>query len=286
MPGKILVIGARGKAGSEVVRALRERGEDVLAATRTPESATALQALGATPVAFDYDDQGTWKATLIGVDRVFLAARPGDPAPEATLIPFLDLIREAGVRNVAFLTAFGVDTNEELGLRKAERYLEGLGTDYTFLRPNWFHQNFNRGMFKETIDTMGGVFVPAGEGKVSFIDARDIASVAATVLTEDGHRGQGYALTGPAALSFGEAAAIISKASGKDVKYVSVTESDARGALTKAGLQPPQVEFMLGLFSVIRQGWSAPVTSAVKDVTGRDPISLERFAKDYADDWR
>lgn len=282
----VLVIGATGKAGVDVVRALRDKGVDVNAATRAPDKATKLSRLGATPVAFDYDDQETWTGALQGVERVFLSARPADAAPEEVIIPFLDRVRESGIQRVAFMTAMGVDANEELGLRKAERYLEGLGISHTFIRPNWFHQNFNLGMFRDTITKMGGIFVPAEDGKVSFVDTRDIAAVAATVLTEDGHGGKAYTLTGPEALSFGDAATILGEVVGKDLRYTSVSEADARGTMSQVGYQPVQVEFMLGLFAVIRQGWAAAVTFDVKDVTGNEAISLRRFASEHADAWR
>lgn len=278
MAGKVLVVGAKSKVGAELVRMLEAESIGVAAATRSPKADNEVM--------FDYDEPAEWRAALSGVDRAFVIARPGDPEADKVLLPFFDNLRQEGVQRVVFMTAMGVDADEEIPLRKAERYLEGLGLSHTFLRPNWFNQNFNLGFLHDSIVKMGGIFVPAEDAKVSFVDVRDIAAVAMKALTEDGHGGKGYTLTGPEALSHGEVASILSEVAGREIKYVSVAESDARGALAQAGWQESQIDFMMNLFAVIRQGYAAPVSPDVRAALGRDPIRFRDFAREFADAWK
>lgn len=286
MAGRALVIGATGKVGVEVVRRLCSLGEPVKAGTRNPEAYRVAEADAAQVVAFDYEKPDGWRAALEGVDRVFVTARFADGEADRVLIPFFDAVREAGVQRVVFMTAMGVDASEEIPLRKAERYLEGLGLSHTFLRPNWFNQNFNLGFLRESILKQGGIFLPVEEGAVSFIDARDIAAVAVSALLRDGHGGKAYTLTGPEALSHGEVAAILSGVTGKQIRFQSVSENDARGAMSEAGWGAAQIEHMMMLFAAIRQGFAETVTKDVEDVLGREPIEFQDFAEEFASAWK
>ena len=284
MSKKILVIGATGNVGSHLVKLLLEKGEHVKAATRKPEAYPAQPNVEVT--AFEFDDSETYAPALEGVDRVFLLAKSADPEPQKTLIPFIDQARAAGVKHIVLMTAIGVDQVEDLGLRKVEKHLMASGIDYTILRPNWFMQNFSRGFILPSIKENGAFYLPADDAKTSFIDTRDISAVAAEALSGNGHKGQEYALTGGQALSYGEAAAIIFKESGREVKYVAISDDDMREAMKSAGWLPEQVEFMVGLFYTVRQGWAAPISPAVSSVLGRDPISFEQFARENADAWK
>jgi uncharacterized protein YbjT (DUF2867 family) len=284
MSHKILIIGATGNVGSHLVKLLAEKDEQVKAATRKPEVYTTQPKVEAT--AFEFDDPTTYAPALEGADRVFLLARSADPEPQKILIPFIDQAKASGVNHIVLMTAMGVDQAEELGLRKVEKHLIVSGMAYTILRPNWFMQNFNPGFILPSIKENGGIYLPADDAKLSFIDTRDISAVAAAALTGDGHKGKEYTLTGGQALSYAEAAGIISAASRREIKYVAISDDDARDAMKSAGWSPQQVEFMLGLFYTVRQGWSAPISPAVTSVLGREPISFEQFARDNADAWK
>ncbi len=284
MAEKILVVGATGKVGRPLVRELTGRGLAVRAATRDPEAAAKqLSADHLRFERFDYDQPDTWDASLSGIERVFLQATSGDAHPEEKLIPFVDRFQTHGVTRVVFMTAMGVEHNEDLGLRKVERHIERSGLAYTFLRPNWFMQNFVPGFIYDSIQNAGGIYLPAADAKVSFIDARDIAAVAAVALTEDGHAGKAYALTGAQAIDHHQAAQILTDAAGcKQIPYVPVSDEDARKGLLAAGWETEQAEFMLGLFAAIRQGHAARVDGAVRQVLGREPIPFESFAEENA----
>lgn len=285
MAHKILVIGATGNIGHTLVRLLAEKGEMVKAATRHPHTYTAQT--GVEAAAFDFDQPESYAPALAGVDRVFAIPKNADPEAQKTLNPFIDAAKAAGVKHVVLSTAMGVDqAPPDLGYRQAELHLMQSGLAYTILRPNWFMQNFNPGFILPMIQQGGAIYLPAGDAPVSFIDTHDIAAVAAKVLTEPGHTSQEYTLTGGAALTYAEAAALISKAAGREIRYVSVPDQAMREALTGAGWWPGQVELMIGLFGGVQQGWAAPVVPILSELLGRAPISFEQFTAENAEAWR
>lgn len=285
MSNKILVIGATGNVGSNLVNFLAEKGEQVRAATRHPDDYPDLANVEA--VEFDYDRPETYGPALEGVDRVYVIARNADAHADKVIIPFIDQAEAAGVDHIVLMTAMGVDqAPKEVPYRKIELHLMDAGVDYTILRPNWFMQNFNPGFFLPMIKQNGGIFLPVGDAKTSLIDVRDIAAVAAVVFTEDGHKGKEYALTGGEALSYQEAADIVSEVSGRKIKYVPISDDDLRGAFKQMGFNPEQTEMMVGLFQTVRQGWTAAVTPTVSNLLGREPITFEQFARENADAWK
>jgi uncharacterized protein YbjT (DUF2867 family) len=283
-----LVTGATGKTGSEVVKGLVARGETVKAGAHTPEKATELFGAhaGVQVVPLDFGRPETFDAALAGVDRIWLLAVTGETAPDQALMPFVDRARSAGVRHIAYMTARGVEQAEDNPMRKVEHYIERSGVPYTFLRPSWFMQNFSSGFIAPMILGMGGIFLPAADAKTSFIDARDIAAVGIAALTEPGHAGKAYALTGGQAHTYGEAAEILSRAAGKPIRYVGLSEDEFSGSLAAQGWQPGQIAMFAGLFQGVRQGWAAPSSPDVASVLGRAPITLEQFAQDHAAIWR
>jgi uncharacterized protein YbjT (DUF2867 family) len=284
MSNKILVIGATGNVGHSLVQLLAVKGQTVKAASRHP--AKSPQGPNIEAIAFDYDQPASYGPALAGVDRLFAISKTADASPQTTLIPLLDQAKAAGVKHVVLMTAAGVEQAEEAGLRKVEKHLIASGSAYTILRPTWFMQNFAPGFILPTIQQSGAIYLPAGEGKTSFIDTRDIAAVAAAVLTEPGHAGQEYTLTGDQALTYGEAAAIISQVSGRTVQYVAISEEQMREALLGAGWAPEQAAFMNVLFGAVRAGWAAGISPAVKQILGRDPIKFAQFAAENAAAWR
>lgn len=284
MSQNILVVGATGNVGRALVQLLSEQGVAVKAATRAPEKYPAQP--NVTPVLFEFDEFATHGSALEGVDRVFLIAKPMEAAPQKALIPLIDRANAIGVKQVVLMTAMGVDQAEGTGMRIAEKHLIASGIPYTILRPNWFMQNFNPGFLLPALKQAGAIFVPAGDAKTSFIDTRDIAAVAVKVLSDSAHIGKEYTLTGGEAVSYAEVAAIIASVSGREIRYVAISDDDMRNALSHLNVPADSIEFMIGLFSIVRQGWTAPVSPAVAEILGRAPISFEAFAKEYAAAWK
>lgn len=274
----ILITTPNGKVGSEVVKALTAQGATVRVGAHSVEKAQQ-DFPGTQVVPFDFENTESIKAALDGVSALYLAA-PGDfgAAPQIAVV---DLAKAAGVKRIVRLSAIGVENGEGV-LRDVERAVEASGLEWTILRPNWFFQNYAT-MYAAGVRD-GVIAEPAEEGATSFIDARDIAAVAVKALTEDGHNGQGYTLTGSQALTRYQLADIITKVTDKPVKYLPLTDEQFRANV--AGVLPAHyVETMSYLFGIVRAGWTAATTDTVKQVLGRDPISFAQFAQDYRQVW-
>ncbi|ADY63868.1 SDR family oxidoreductase [Agrobacterium tumefaciens] len=273
MTGKILVIGSTGTIGTPLVKALLAKGESVKAASRTGKAAE-----GAEGVRFDYTDASTYTDAFDGVDRLFLILAGGRLDAIDALTP---VVEEAARRNVkiVFLSVFGVDADDSIPYRQVELKIIASGAPYVILRPNWFADNFHT-YWKAGIEH-GQIAVPAGEGKSSFIDVRDIADSAAAALTSTAFDNKAFNLTGPKALSYGEAAAIISQAIGKPVGYSAVSDDVFIGILTGAGVPKDYAAFLASIFYPVREGWTSAVTGDVETLTGHAPRSLETYVADH-----
>ena len=284
MPGQVLVIGATGSVGNELVTLLSRMGERVRAATRDPAAARSPDC-GVEFVEFDFERPETFAPALDGADRVFLIARPGDDHADLVSYPLIGEIKRQGVRHVVNLSAMGVESRDDLALRRVERYLEDSGVGFTHLRPNFFMQVFSSGPLLLDIRSTGAIHIPAADAELSYIDVGDIAAVAAATLTKRGHTGKAYTLTGGEALDHREIARAISAASGRTVQYVPISEEAARKSLEAAGLSPERTERLLGFYRLVRQGFCAPVSSDVQTLLGRSPNSFAQFASDNASCW-
>lgn len=288
MHGRILVVGATGTVGSAVVAGLIRRGERVRMATRDPAKAAARR--GETggdvdAVEFDLERPATFGPALIGVDRVFLIARPGDEEADRVALPLIEEMRRLGVRHVVDVSAMGVEQREDLALRKIELALEASGMAFTHLRPNFFMQVFLGGALLAGIRASGSIAIPAADARISYVDVGDIAGVAVTALTADDHRGKAYTLTGPAALDHHEVARLLSEASGRPIRYVAIDEEAARRAILAAGLSEQRAERLIGFYRLVRAGFCAPVSMDVSSVLGRPATPFEAFARDHAVRW-
>jgi uncharacterized protein YbjT (DUF2867 family) len=167
--------------------------------------------------------------------------------------------------------------------RQAEKIIEESGIPFTFLRPNFFMQNFVN-FFSQTIKSQNAFYVPAGDAKVSFVDVRDIAAVAVQALASNNgkHEGKAYNITGGEALSYGQAAEILSKQLGKKVNYVNVSDEDARKGMKDMGMDEWTINSMIELFEITRAGYALAISPAVEEITGSKPISFSQFASDNA----
>ncbi|HVW03892.1 MAG TPA: SDR family oxidoreductase [Vicinamibacterales bacterium] len=274
MSDKILVLGATGHVGTPLVSQLVAGGLVVKAASRHATPTT-----GAEAVRFDYADASTFDAALAGVSRVFVVAPGGTVDPRPVLTPFLTRAIERRV-GIVLQTVFGVDADESIPYRQVELALERSGAPFVILRPNWFADNFHTAWLAGI--QHGVIAVPAGDGKSSFIDVRDVASSAAAALASDRFDGKAFNLTGPAALSYGDAAAILSRVSGRAIRYTPIDDEAFVSMLTGAGVPADYARFLASIFAPVREGWTAAVTDAVRTLTGRTPRSLEQYAKDHA----
>lgn len=175
--------------------------------------------------------------------------------------------------------------------RQAEKIIEASGIPYTFLRPNGFMQNFLN-YYGQSIKTQSAFYLPAGDGKLGLVDVRDIAAVAVEVLltkgngSEQQHENKSYDITGPEALSFSQAAEILSKATGKKISYLDIPEENARKGMKQLGIENWFIDASMEVYNMIRAGRTSKLTTVVEQITRRKPISFTQFAKDYAEFFR
>ncbi|MBP0466221.1 NmrA family NAD(P)-binding protein [Roseomonas sp. PWR1] len=274
MAGKILVLGATGTVGTPLVANLLAAGEAVKAATRN-----ATPVAGAEAVRFDLADAATHGPAFEGVDRAFILL----PAGHLDIERLLGTVTAAAAARrvkVVLMSVFGVDADDSIPYRRAEIALERSGTPHVILRPNWFADNFHS--FWLAGIRQGVIAVPAAEGRTSFIDVRDIAASAAAALRSDRFDGRAFNLTGPAALGYADAAAILSQASGRPIRYLPVDDASFIATLTGAGVPVDYAGFLASIFHPVREGWTAGVTGDVEALTGVAPRSLAAYAADNA----
>ena len=283
MKDTILVTGATGSLGRCVVGAAVKKGFRVRAAARHPENVPAAH--NVQPVKMDYNDPHTVDAALAGVNRVLLIAPPLDPNAPAKLLPVIERAKSLRIAQIVFVSALGVDHNEEAPLRVIERVLMDSGIPHTILRPNFFMENFSTGFAVPMIKHHGGIFLAAAGGKTSFISTTDIAAVAVTAFAKN-LDGEEYDLIGPAALDHYEVARIISEVSGKKIEYRAISEEEMMDMARNNGVPEGAVEYLQVLYSVVRAGYAAEITGDVKRVTGKEPITFEAFARAGKAAWK
>jgi len=276
-----LVIGSTGNVGHSLIAELVRSGERVRAATRNPSRLKAAD--GVDPVRFDYDDPRTFAAALEGSNRLFLIGPP-TPTPHKVMIPFL---QEAtgDSRKIVLMTAMGTEFDDSAPLRQVELVLERSGAPFVILRPNWFMDNFHT-TWLAPIQQAGVIPLPAADSRTSLIDARDIGASAAAALRADRFDRRAFTLTGPEPLTYAEAAATLSKAAGREIKYVAVDDEVFVKSLTDAGAPADLARYLAVLFGFARQGAAAPVSSGVEELTGRAPRTLAQYAEDHASAWK
>jgi uncharacterized protein YbjT (DUF2867 family) len=282
----ILVTGATGKVGQEVVRQLVAANVPLRALVRDPLRASHIRLPGVEIAVGDLTRPETLDAALAGVDRVFLLSPP-DPDQVNLQSNVVDAARRMGARHVVKVSvAGGPDSGTQIGRWHwtTETQLKDSGLAFTLLRPVWYMQQML--LFAPTIAATGSFQLPMGTGAVGLVDTRDVAAVAVSALTGEGHERKIYDLTGPEALSFDEMADELSDATGKKVEYVHVPPEYARKQLLQMGLPRWLVEDMIVLCASFREGYGAAVSTAVRDVTGRPPRTFGEFARDYASVFR
>ncbi|MDD7970637.1 NmrA family NAD(P)-binding protein [Roseinatronobacter alkalisoli] len=280
---KTLVMGASGLIGRPVAQALADAGLPVRAGYRS----RPVDIAGADPVMIDARTGAGLREAVEGMDQLFLLIGDIPDQTEAEL-RVVDAARTAGVAHIVKLSTWGADT-EAFSIarvhRPVERAIEQSGMSWTLLRPNCFMQNFYT-YYRDMIAYTGTVRLPCDDAIVSFIDARDIAAVAARVLVDTSLRGRAYDLSGPEGLTYDQAAALLVTPHGLPVRYVNITDEECRAEMIAAGLTPAYAEDIIGLCRYYRTGAASGVTSAVEDIIGRPAVSFSRFAADHATTWQ
>jgi uncharacterized protein YbjT (DUF2867 family) len=272
---RILVLGATGKTGSRVARKLTDLGISIRTAARKGAD-----------IRFDWNEPWTFAAALRGVSGVYLVSPVMRVDFADVVSEFLDEGERAGVKHVTYLSAYGVEhAPPEVALRAVELDLASRKSlSHSIVRPAWFMQNFSETFLKPVNDE---IVVPCGTGVEAFVDAEDIASVAAFTLSDPvRHSGRAYAPTGPEALTFEKAARLISTAVGRRISYRDVDRETWIKAMTAAGVPSEYGNVLRALTETIANGHGSRPNDDVLTVTGTPPIPLKDFAARTASEWR
>ena len=262
----ILVLGATGKTGRRIVERLQARAVPTRAGSRTAQPP------------FDWADSDTWAPALSGVAAVYVTyypdlAVPG--APEAVG----ELARLAGEQGVQRLVLLSGRGEEEA--QRSEEVVKEAGIDWTILRSSWFDQNFSEGFLIDSV-LEGAVALPVGGVREPFVHADDLADIAVAALTEDGHAGQLYEVTGPRLLSYADAVAEIAAATGRDVRFETISMDEFAGGLAQAGLSDDEAWLVKYLFSEVMDGRNESLTDGVQRALGREPRDFADYTREAA----
>ena len=283
---RVLVTGATGNVGAHVVRALRERDAEVTAAGRDVDSVRARFGDEVTPAGLDFSDRATWAAALQGAERMFLMRPPAISNVRDTLLPFIDLARERGIDHIVFLSVAGAGKNKVVPHRAVEDHLRARSDRFTNLRPGFFAQNL-QSSYRPDIVEDDRIYVPAGsKAPVNWIDARDIAEVAAIVLEDPReHRGCDYTLTGPGAIPWSEVTSVLSAVLGRPIRYEPASVLGYAWHLSRRGLPRAAVLVQTVLHVLLRFGQGATEDPTLERLLGRPGRDLKTYVQDYAQLW-
>ena len=279
----ILLTGATGTTGSATVALLRETKRPFRIMSR--DAARARRQFGEGPdyVEGDFARPASLDAAFDGIESLSLLCAFSEAMVELELNA-VEAARRAGVRRIVKMSAIKAAPDAPTTIRRwhgvIERRIDESGIARTHLWPNAFMQNFRR--FAPLIKERGEFYAPVGDARISLVEIEDVAAVTVAALTEDGHDGRTYEITGPEAISYAECAAILSEELGKPVRYVSVSDDEARAALGAAGIGPEAAHALVEIDGLFREGFGAPVTDIVERVTGRSPRDFRAFARDNA----
>tara|TARA_R110000868_G_scaffold106832_9_gene292708 strand:- start:741 stop:1619 length:879 start_codon:yes stop_codon:yes gene_type:complete len=264
--GLILVVGATGKTGRRVAEGLMRLGHAVRLASRNAAAS------------FDWDKPAGWAAVLTGVSAVYLTFAPDLAVPGATeaITAFVGMAKTAGVGRIVLLSGRGEDEAQA-----AERIVQASGMDWTIVRASWFNQNFTEGEFAGMVQA-SEIALPTGDALEPFVDANDIAEVAIAALTQAGHASEVYDVTGPRLMSFAAAAAEISAATGRAVRFVDIPHEAFIDALVQSGAPEGMVWLLDYLFATVLDGRNARLGDGVERALGRKPVDFLDFAHDAA----
>lgn len=284
MSSEIFVIGATGNVGSEVVRLLHSQGHQVRAAVRDRRDVSIKKPHDVEFVVFDFEKPETFEPALRGISKLFLVRPPAISQVKRYIYPAIAASIAAGVEHIVFLSLLGAEHNSIVPHAKIEAHIKSVGVPYTFLRAGFFMQNLST-THRQDISARNEIFVPAGNGKTSFIDVRDIAAVAVKVMTESGHENRAYALTGGKALDYYEVAEIFTNVLGRRIVYSNPSIFKFALRMYRRGLEAEFIAVMIGIYTTVRLGLAATVTEDVRHLLQRAPISMEEFVWDYREFW-
>ncbi len=279
----ICVTGASGTVSSEVIRQLASLEAPFRGAYFSNKKAEAARARGIEAVTIDYDQPETLRAAFQGCQRLFLLG-PNALNQSELERNAVDAAKAAGVQHIVKQSVMGA-SDESWSLAKihraVEKAIESSGLAWTFLRPNSFMQNTVTFM-GQTIRAEAAFYSASGQARISHVDVRDIAAVAAKVLTGPSHEGKAYTLTGPEALTYDELASELSEAVGRPITHINLPPSDLKNGMLAEGMPEEICNRMLDLERYFREGQASRISDDIKQVIGREPGRLAEYVRETA----
>jgi len=270
----ILLTGANGNVGSEVAKSLTAKGVPFLVTTHRQEAVSAEK------VYFDFEQATTFAPAFKGVEKLFLIRPPQISDAKKYFLPLIEAAKGQGIKHIVFLSVQGAESIKVVPHAKIEQYIKDSGIPYTFLRPSFFIQNLVN-QHGDELRNENIIYVPAGNGKTSFIDVRDIGEVAAICLTEDGHANKAYTLTGSEALTYYDVAKIFSEELGRVITYTHPTLWAFRKHMLAKGLASSYVTVTSVIYLTALLGLAKQVTPELALLLGRPPRTVRDYAHDY-----
>ena len=268
-PLPTLVIAATGKTGRRVAERLEAQGLPVRPTSRSGQ---------APYTAFDWDDRSTWAPALEGVGAAYVVYSPdlAVPAAPRAIERFVEVARDQGVRRLVLLSGRG-----EEEAQRCEGIVQASGLEWTVVRASWFNQNFDEGAFTEMVQA-GEVALPVDAVREPFLDLDDLAEVAVAALTEDGHAGRVYEVTGPRLMTFAEAVADIAAAAGREIGFVTIPREAFLEGVSAAGVPAAQTELLDYLFTSVLDGRNESLADGVERALGRPARDFREYAREAA----
>ena len=281
----VLVTGATGNVGREVVRALRIAGMEVIAADRSHDRPLRAPTDGVRVVRFDFNDRSTWAEALRSANHLFLMRPPAIADVENNLNPFIDEARAQGVDHIVFLSVAGAGTNKLVPHRKVEDHLRARGDHHTNLRPGFFAQNM-QSAYRQDIIEDDRIYVPAGHQPVNWVDVRDVAAVAALVFAQpERHRGLSYTLAGPGPVPWSEVTDALSSSLGRPIRYVPASIPGYLWHLWRRHMPWGAIAVQTVLHVLLRFKQGATVDATLEQLLGRRGRTVREYITDQAQLW-
>jgi uncharacterized protein YbjT (DUF2867 family) len=284
MKETILVTGASSIIGSALVRQLLLNKVCVRIAVHKEQSIGEFEGCGCPVLKIDYEKKESLEKAFEGINGFFLSVPLRYPRIDDLVLPAIEIAKKHGVVHIVSLGAIGLELDNETPLSILEKCVQHCGLQYTILRPNLLMQNILT-LASKSIKESGEIRLPAGDARISFIDARDVAEAAAVALTDPSHRNKMYNLTGPKALNHSDIAAILSSICGRTITYFPVSHNEAKKNLQNQGWSVDNIEQMIGLYEIARHGWCEAVWPDISSLLEREPIDFEKFAGDFRSIW-
>lgn len=278
----VLVTGFTGKVGSQVAKFLKDNGIPMIGAVRDVDKVKAKFGDDYHYVCLDFSDPATFDKALEHVDRIFLMYPPGDHLQFDT---FLEKAKDKGIKHITYLSLKDVQFMPFIHHYKVEKLIKRSKIPYTFVRAGYFMQNLNDFLCKE-IKERRRIFVPAGKGKTSFVDTRDLAEIAAlSLIDSDQHKNQIYVITGNKALDFYDVAEIMTNVLGEKIDYTNPTVKEFKEFMKKVGEDEGFINVVVGVHMPTKLGLAKGIKHDYEKVTGKKPGNLQKYVEDFRDNW-